>query len=264
MGIFLATGNVMAKDNVDSNILHKNAASYQVGKTIYQLPKGSMDSHETLIGLIDAGQDVSEYGVVALKLKGQFDNNEKAPGNVTFAYGVHQLQQASTYTTPYLNDYDQQFSSTCPQDMFVSVIKSVHHNHYEDRRFQLVCSRYKVSGTSNYVSRNEYADAWSGYVNEYDRDVNYTCPNGQFLVGIGGIHHNHYEDRRFRFACSSMVINGSNAYATSCGNTGTSDWDQPNHLGNSYGALNGVRSQHHNHYEDRRSSASYCSAAVGF
>lgn len=44
------------------------------------------------------------------------------------------------------------------------------------------------------------------WVNNWDHPIDYVCPSGQVMVGMNSIHHNSYEDRRYRFACCSMRI----------------------------------------------------------
>ena len=44
----------------------------------------------------------------------------------------------------------------------------------------------------------------TGYVNGFDQDVNFTAPDGSFLVGEASIHTNNNEDRRFRFRYRSI------------------------------------------------------------
>lgn len=46
--------------------------------------------------------------------------------------------------------------------------------------------------------------SWTGYVNSWDREARFTVSNGQVLAGILSHHHNHYEDRRFRFYVCSL------------------------------------------------------------
>jgi len=46
----------------------------------------------------------------------------------------------------------------------------------------------------------------TGYVNNFDRDVNYTTPDGSVLVGEFSTHRNNNEDRRFRFRYRSISV----------------------------------------------------------
>ena len=48
-----------------------------------------------------------------------------------------------------------------------------------------------------------YICSWyiTGYVNDFDAPVLYSCPNGGYINGVASYHHNHYEDRRYRFRC---------------------------------------------------------------
>ena len=46
---------------------------------------------------------------------------------------------------------------------------------------------------------------WTGYVNNYNATFTYTCPANAVLAGVGSIHDNGNEDRRFRFLCCNIV-----------------------------------------------------------
>ena len=41
----------------------------------------------------------------------------------------------------------------------------------------------------------------TGYVNDFDAPVLYTCPNGGYLNGVSSFHDNKKEDRRYKFRC---------------------------------------------------------------
>ena len=41
----------------------------------------------------------------------------------------------------------------------------------------------------------------TGYVNNFDAPVLYTCLNGGYLNGVSSVHDNKKEDRRYRFRC---------------------------------------------------------------
>lgn len=47
---------------------------------------------------------------------------------------------------------------------------------------------------------------WSGYVNNFDAVVNYTCPGDKVLKGVYSTHDNGREDRRFNYQCCSMRL----------------------------------------------------------
>ena len=45
------------------------------------------------------------------------------------------------------------------------------------------------------------AHLFTGYVNDFDAPVLYTCPNGGYLNGVYSVHNNKKEGRRYRFRC---------------------------------------------------------------
>jgi len=48
--------------------------------------------------------------------------------------------------------------------------------------------------------------SWTGWVNDWDKNVNYSCPSNKALVGVISTHSNSREDRRHRYRCCSMVV----------------------------------------------------------
>lgn len=51
----------------------------------------------------------------------------------------------------------------------------------------------------------------SGYVNNFDALVLYTCPTGGYLNGVFSVHDNYTEDRRYKFRCCTPR-SGENLY----------------------------------------------------
>jgi len=95
--------------------------------------------------------------------------------------------------TGYINHYDGSFTYECPGRSILTGIKAKHHNWYEDRKFAFRCTTIP-----NYVKLGRCK--WTGYVNTYDHRMDYH-PD-YYLKGVSSIHHNHYEDRIFKFfAC---------------------------------------------------------------
>ena len=261
-GVFVVAQSAVAA-GVSEAVAKQDVTFYQHEGVTYQFPADYEQSHEVLIELIASGEDVADYGVNVIdsaKVAEQFPefaDNKKADDEFS-RIAVRNLSQASRYYTSYINDYDASFAHTCPANMFVSGIYSVHSNHHEDRRFKLTCASVKAgSYTATRGSRS-----WTGYVNNWDQPVNFTCPSNKFIVGVGSYHSNRAEDRRFRFACAAMNVKGGTAYPTTCGSTATSNWDAVNNHVTYSGALTGISSYHHNHYEDRRTSARYCNAVI--
>jgi len=90
------------------------------------------------------------------------------------------------------NAYDLPHFIQCPSGQGLYRLRSAHHNDHEDRYFDYACRA---------VTANPVTCSWTGYVNEFDEPVSFTCPQNNFLAGISSYHDNHKEDRRFRFQC---------------------------------------------------------------
>jgi len=97
--------------------------------------------------------------------------------------------------TGYANDWDEEFRFQCPEGQYIAGVKSIHANHSEDRRFDFYCASYRPSPTPE-------SGRWTDYVNDWDEPVLFTCEPGYYIAGIGSVHANHSEDRRFSFLCS--------------------------------------------------------------
>ncbi|XP_062611243.1 hemagglutinin/amebocyte aggregation factor-like [Saccostrea cucullata] len=142
------------------------------------------------------------------------------------------------------------FSCRSPNE-FIDAIVSFHHNHYEDRRYELHC------GTALKHGRDVNCH-WTGYVNDFDHAVHYRCPGAGYINGMASYHHNAYEDRRHRFRCCGPK--SLNYQYKQCRWTGwVNHYDQPvvYFVPKGY-VLRGVNSVHHNHYEDRRFQFEVC------
>ncbi|KAM8974368.1 hemagglutinin/amebocyte aggregation factor-like isoform 1-T1 [Pelodytes ibericus] len=147
----------------------------------------------------------------------------------------------------WVNGYDQPLYFQCPNHQSISLILSQHDNNKEDRIWDFSCK--------NTFSRAGNC-AWSGYVNNLDQELDYTCPFGSVLGGMESYHDNSKEDRRWKYLCCqgevpvtrnckwSGYVNEFDGYLR---------WDAPT---NQY--LVGARSYHDNGKEDRRWSYQSC------
>ncbi|XP_024228663.1 hemagglutinin/amebocyte aggregation factor isoform X2 [Oncorhynchus tshawytscha] len=93
--------------------------------------------------------------------------------------------------SPYVNDFDQEFSFKCPQNYVLTGVNSYHSNYYEDRRWKFYCCR-----VNSY--RNQDCQ-WTPYINYFDEVISWQVPGLNYLVGAGSYHSNYYEDRRWRY-----------------------------------------------------------------
>ncbi|KAF4114841.1 hypothetical protein G5714_005064 [Onychostoma macrolepis] len=101
------------------------------------------------------------------------------------------------FMSPYVNNFDQTFTYTCPTNSIVAGISSYHSDHHEDRRWQFYCCRKKGYCTSNCQ--------WTTYVNWFDEAFQWTTPSSHYLVGAESFHDNKYEDRRWKYKYCTKV-----------------------------------------------------------
>ncbi|WP_299493617.1 hypothetical protein [uncultured Shewanella sp.] len=178
------------------------------------------------------------------------------------------LEQTGNYTSGFVNNYDNSANFICPSNMFLTGIYSIHNGHYEDRIFKFTCHSFKTqslgSSTSKIIERSRNLDHSSGYQNEFDQPLSYTCPAGEYIVGVSSYHDGHYEDRRFSFTCSPMLIDGNRTAAKDCNSTPTSTYDTINNLVARFGAFTSIYSVHSNQAEDRQTSLQYCGDVIQY
>ncbi|XP_046551997.1 hemagglutinin/amebocyte aggregation factor-like isoform X2 [Haliotis rubra] len=91
----------------------------------------------------------------------------------------------------YVNQFDKPISFQCPNNGVISGVNSYHSNHHEDRRFKFYCCSLK--------GKHLVHCGTIGYVNCWDEKIKFRMPAAHFLKGVFSIHHNHYEDRRWKF-----------------------------------------------------------------
>merc|ERR1712168_1026863 len=146
-----------------------------------------------------------------------------------------------------VNKFDQPVNFSCPKDHYLSEITSSHSNHHEDRIFSFKCAKFSGGFSVNY---------WSQPANVYDGKMDFQCPNTFAITGTRSNHHNHYEDRIYRFRCSQLATGNKKRHCFWSQKTCYDDtWTIP-HIPGYF--ITGVRSEHHNHYEDRRFSFQRC------
>jgi len=163
--------------------------------------------------------------------------------------------EGKVYQTPFVNDWDHEVDFSCPDGMFIVGVYSMHHNHYEDRRFKFRCVRFR--------NVSQKSCKWTKWLNNWDRPVNFTCPDDGFLVGVNSIHHNHHEDRKFKYQCCAMYSGANKLIPSRCTQSDYTQYDSVINFTVPRGnAMTGVTSHHHNHYEDRQYSFRFCQAKL--
>jgi len=150
----------------------------------------------------------------------------------------------STLTKCYwINGWDAGLAFHCPirdnKHGAIKRIESYHSNHHEDRRWHFECS-YDVQRAGHCH--------WTGWLNGWDAELRYNCPNNGYIAGLNSYHDNHREDRRWRVLCC-VAIPG----LEDCKWTGyINGWDaHMNYNVPSGRVINGLYSHHSNHREDR-------------
>ncbi|XP_064616766.1 hemagglutinin/amebocyte aggregation factor-like [Liolophura sinensis] len=89
-----------------------------------------------------------------------------------------------------VNEMDQLLAFRCPTNQVIAGVKSRHDNHHEDRVFGFRCCEL-VERKLNYCSL-------TGFINEYDLEMNYATPHDYVISGFDSEHNDHHEDRRWK------------------------------------------------------------------
>jgi len=140
----------------------------------------------------------------------------------------------------WLNNMDRPIHWAANGHTFVSGLRSFHHNGYEDRRFSPLLTN---------IGTTQAHKHWSGWVNNFDRYFAYSCPTNYAMTGFISYHHNHYEDRRWRFQCARFHGLGVRRGGWPGWQT---NWDATFHLSCGHRPAVGFSSYHDNGREDRR------------
>ncbi|XP_065933600.1 dermatopontin isoform X1 [Magallana gigas] len=102
----------------------------------------------------------------------------------------------SCFWSEYANNFDQPVAYQCPNGGVMDGVGSYHDNGSEDRRFRFYCCEKPGMCLYNCF--------YSGWVNSYDGDLDYTVPAGHVMRGMISIHDNGSEDRIFDFEVCLM------------------------------------------------------------
>lgn len=98
-------------------------------------------------------------------------------------------------TLAWINPHDNRVIFQCPKGEHISRIKSQHQNYYEDRQWDFECTKGYVGGECK----------WQDYANNFDKDLDWQCPDNGLVTGFDSYHSNHHEDRRWKFRCCKVM-----------------------------------------------------------
>ncbi|XP_052069112.1 dermatopontin-like [Mytilus californianus] len=101
------------------------------------------------------------------------------------------------YCTPfYVNDWDDFFNFQCSHYGFLTGIKSIHDNHFEDRRFRFKCCA---------ISGKDLSQCQTTFRNKFDQPNTVNVPTGSVVRGVSSTHSNYYEDRQYSWKICKLV-----------------------------------------------------------
>jgi len=145
--------------------------------------------------------------------------------------------------------YDEPWKFECGDGKAIGYMRSTHDNKKEDRIWHFGCKSIGSAGSC----------CFSGEVNEYDKPVEFKCPDNQVLSGISSKHDNRKEDRVWKFQCCDNKVKLSQCISTGFIN----NYDEELKLSLSGSkVIHGVYSYHDNKKEDRRWKFLICMAST--
>merc|ERR1711907_648005 len=140
----------------------------------------------------------------------------------------------------WINNWDGNMGWHTGGNTFVSGLHSTHSNHREDRLFKPLVTT---------VGTNQRSHHWYGWINNWDRQFDFSCGHNMAIIGFISYHSNHYEDRRWKVLCSTF-------HGVSISKSGwpgwQTNWDATWSLSCGHRPMVGVSSYHNNGREDRR------------
>uniref|UniRef100_A0A4W5N5M8 Hemagglutinin/amebocyte aggregation factor-like n=1 Tax=Hucho hucho TaxID=62062 RepID=A0A4W5N5M8_9TELE len=95
------------------------------------------------------------------------------------------VSEPECHWSPYVNDFQQEFSFKCPKNYVLTGMSSYHSNDHEDRRWKFYCCR-----VNSYCNQD---CQWTPYVNYFDEVISWQVPGLNYLVGAGSYHSNYYK-----------------------------------------------------------------------
>merc|ERR1712046_74339 len=140
----------------------------------------------------------------------------------------------------WINNWDGAMNWSVGGHTYFSGLHSTHSNHREDRLFKPLLTNIGSTQSSTH---------WSGWINNWDAQWHYDCPNNMAVMGMISYHDNRKEDRRWRISCASfhgIAISRDNwpGWQT--------NWDATWSIGCGSRPAVGFSSYHDNGKEDRR------------
>ena len=146
--------------------------------------------------------------------------------------------------------YHQKVTFECANGKFLTGLRSRHVNELEDRLWKFGCGENLGRFTSC---------TWTSWINGYDGELTYRCPEHSFFAGYESIYSTWHKDRRTQLRCCT---NGRSKQRNCYWTDWVNDWDGLLEFilpANSGKALAGWHSVHHNWFEDRRHKFLVCS-----
>ena len=108
--------------------------------------------------------------------------------------------------TDWLNAWDEPLKSDCGAHQVLAGVESEHSNRHEDRKTKFLCRNYVTNGPEFTITTHKFPT--TGYLNRWDRQLDYTCPYGSVMLGMESYHSNRFEDRRFKAVCTMLFVQG--------------------------------------------------------
>ncbi len=158
--------------------------------------------------------------------------------------------------TPLLNNYDAPVTMASVPNRVIRGYGTTFHNGHKDNQIRFLLAQPRDGNLELSTSQCTWLPSTnpSTWVNDFDADVNFTCPGDTFMTNEHSYHSNTYEDRRYRYQCCQLqkpdttFVQKKNCEWSGLQNVFRWPVDFRCEDGKT---LTGVKSTHNNSHEDR-------------
>ncbi|XP_041805031.1 zinc metalloproteinase nas-33-like [Chelmon rostratus] len=148
------------------------------------------------------------------------------------------------------NKFHRRLHRKCPPGQVVSSFASFYNKKKKDRLWRISCQAFNSSEECH----------WSPFVNNYQENIDFNCPDNELIAGVSSTHSKRKADRRWKFYCCSFSdFTTANCTTSAVVNTGGEYLSLSVPSSN---FLTGVNSSYDMETRDRQWSFSYCQGST--
>ena len=97
-------------------------------------------------------------------------------------YPNNRVEKPTCRKTGYVNSFDKPMHFNCDSNQYIAGVESYHDNGREDRRWKFTCC--------SAFGHKTYSCYKTGYVNEFDEELNFQAEYNEVITGVYSYHDN--------------------------------------------------------------------------